>query len=71
MRNKEFKVGEVFHCGLVKLKVAETNKPTSCEGCFFYNENFPMCDDFAETFVGKCDKSREDKIDVIFVKVED
>ena len=36
-----------------------------------WNENFPMCDDFAEAFVGKCDISRNDKTGVIFVKVEE
>lgn len=71
MAKKEFKVGETFQCGLVKLKVEPSKKPTSCVGCFFWNENFPMCDDFAEAFVGKCDISRKDKTGVIFVKVEE
>lgn len=71
MAKKEFKVGEVFQCGLVKLKVKETKKPTSCEGYFFFGENFPDCDDYMETLVGKCDRRRQDRTGVIFVKVED
>lgn len=71
MAKKEFKVGETFQCGLVKLRVEQSKKPTSCVGCFFWKENFPMCDDFAESLVGKCDKRRKDKTDVIFVKVEE
>ena len=71
MAKKEFKVGEVFQCGLVKLKVEETKKPTSCEGCFFWSVKFPSCDYYMEALVGLCDKRRKDEKDVIFVKVEE
>lgn len=71
MEKKEFKVGEVFQCGLVKLRVEPSRKLGSCVGCFFWYGNFPMCDDFAEVFVGKCDRSRKDKTDVIFVKIKE
>lgn len=69
MAKKEFKVGEVFQCGLVKLKCVKAEE-TICEGCFL--------DDFCEFYsqrnalIGYCDaSSREDKTNVIFVKVEE
>lgn len=71
MSKKEFKVGEVFQCGILKMRVEPSKHPKSCEGCFFWEDNFLKCDDIIETIVGKCDKSRQDKTDVIFVKVED
>lgn len=33
MFNGEYKVGEVFQCGLLKLKVVESPNPPSCTGC--------------------------------------
>lgn len=36
MEKKEFKVGEVFDAGLVRLKCVEASAPDSgCEGCIF------------------------------------
>lgn len=67
MAKKEFKIGEVFQCGLVKLKCAENIE--GCRECFFDVDE--PC--FAHvSLVGHCDSlSREDNTDVIFVKVED
>lgn len=48
MEKKEFKVGEVFTAGLVKLKCVEGE---SCEGCVF-EYNF-LCS-FADIIVGPC-----------------
>lgn len=65
---KEYKIGETFQCGLVKLKCKKAIN--GCVGCF-------LCDiitfqDDCKILVGECDKRmREDKQDVIFVKVED
>lgn len=69
MAKKEFEVGEVFQCGLVKLKCVESGT-YNCDGCFL--------DDCCETdiqcvnIVGLCGSiNREDKTDVIFVSVEE
>lgn len=36
MEKKEFKIGEVFDAGLVRLKCAEPTAPDAgCEGCIF------------------------------------
>lgn len=65
---KEFKVGEEFQCGLVKLRCEEDKGV--CERCVFDNIDV-MCDDLI--FVtGHCSSDkREDKTDVVFVKVEE
>lgn len=37
MEKKEFKVGEVFDAGLVRLKCMEPTAPNAgCEGCILY-----------------------------------
>lgn len=70
MAKTEFKVGEVFQCGLVKLKCVKSEKLTSCNGCFCSAKDEP-CKANVRIF-GKCDaRSREDKTDVIFKKVEE
>lgn len=66
---KEFKVGEVFQCGLVKLR-CEKVETYSCEGCLL-NDIFET-QGYCKKLVGECDSmNREDETDVIFVKVED
>ena len=69
-KKKEFKVGEVFQCGLVKLrceKKPQYCKPLRrCEYCFLVPNI--RCNKLG----GNCSScTREDKTDVIFVKVED
>lgn len=67
MKKKEFKVDEVFQCGLVKLKVEK--QTDHCEGCAF--RDFAFCGEICE-FSGSCNGiEREDKTDVIFKKVEE
>lgn len=69
MKRKEFKVGEVFTCGLVKLR-CEKIETYYCDGCFLNDvcETQGCC----KELVGECGSmNREDKTDVIFVKVED
>lgn len=69
MAKKEFKVGEVFQLGLVKLRV-EKSYMGFCKGCFF-RSSFYDCNSI-ETLTGECHHDeREDKTDVIFVKMED
>lgn len=65
---KEFKVGEIFQFGLVKLK-CDKGDCGSCNNCYFrYKDD---CSVFFD-FTGSCHFSnRKDKTDVIFVKVED
>lgn len=69
MAKKEFKIGEVFQCGLVKLKcVKAKDEKHPCCGCILDTCN---CLKFEE-FVGPCqDCIREDKTNVIFIKVND
>lgn len=67
---EEYKVGEEFQFGRIKLRVEPCIFENSCKGCFF--ELF--CDNDCkriETATGRCDKRREDKESVIFVKVEE
>lgn len=67
MKKKEFKVGEVFKFGNVKLR-CEESKNGGCLGCAFSSIGF--CEDIYP-FVGYCsEENREDKKNVIFVKVE-
>lgn len=65
MEKTKFKIGEVFQCGLVKLKCVEyEGEGNPCDDCYFGWE----CKDM----VGDCsESSREDKSNVIFVKAED
>lgn len=68
MEKKEFKVGEVFQCGLVKLIVKNGIK-SKCNGCVFCEKE--NCNSI-RFLVGDCDsRFREDKTDVIFKKVEE
>lgn len=68
MKKKEFKVGEVFQCGLVKLKCS--NLYDGCQGCFF--DKFMTDGEDCKLLIGECNGMyREDKTDVIFVKVEE
>lgn len=72
MAKKEFKVGEVFQCGLVKLKcvIEPINRSERCDGCFFDDNG--ECIDRFDNIVGKCSHlNRRDKENVIFVKVEE
>lgn len=63
MAKKEFKVGEVFQCGLIKLKCIKTN--SLCDKCYFIRR----CN---HEITGYCfAECRKDKNDVIFVKVEE
>lgn len=63
MEKKEFKIGEVFQCGLVKLKCIKSS--SLCANCYFIRR----CN---HEITGYCfAESRDDKTDVIFVKVED
>lgn len=68
MEKKEFKVGETFQCGLVKLKVEEERN--GCVGCVFTGVG-DACK-IAGLLVGNCIAGeREDATDVIFVEVEE
>ena len=67
MAKTEFKIGQTFQCGHVKLKV---EKSKSCDKCFF-NSTMYECESNLY-FMDSCiAKEREDKNDVIFVKVEE
>lgn len=70
IQNTEYKVGEVFQCGLIKLRCEESRIIGSCcEGCFFH---FYCFKETTRNIAGPCARTqRKDKTDVIFVKVEE
>ena len=67
----ERKIGEVFECNGVRLKVVEGE---GCENCYFHNlvlfGNVCKCGEYMK-IRGKCGIIREDGKSVQFVKVED
>lgn len=67
MKKKEFKIGEEFQLGLLRLKCIKTDDTyKQCDQCFL-GECW-QCSDIA----GDCMSSiREDKQNVVFVKVDD
>lgn len=70
MKKEEFKIGEVFQCGLVKLKCVKANK--ECDGCFFDKLISSCMSSCIADMTGECDSGyRLDKTDVIFVKMEE
>lgn len=73
MQKKEFKIGEVFQCGLVKLKCEkEIDEEALCRKCFFYRNEEYFCNDITKEISGECDMNyRLDNQGVIFVKVEE
>lgn len=68
MEKKEFKVGEVFDAGLVRLKCVEPTAPgAGCEGCIF---NYFTCE-AVDVIAGPCNHAeREDNKNVIFIKAD-
>ena len=65
MKKKEFKVGEVFTAGFVKLKCVEND---TCDGCIF--EDCMPCS-FRDVTIGPCEHiDRQDNKDVIFIKAD-
>lgn len=64
----EFEVGEVFQCGLMKLKCVEGKR---CTDCFFDKFDDIKHGDCLD-IIGACwDEDRKDGKEVIFVKAED
>lgn len=68
MEKKEFKVGETFTAGLVRLKCVEPTAPDAgCEGCIF---DYFTCGAVG-VVAGPCSHAeREDNRDVIFIKAD-
>lgn len=65
MEKKEFKVGEVFTAGLVRLKCVEGDK---CDRCIFEDYNSCSCTDI---IIGPCGHAdRQDNKNVIFIKAD-
>lgn len=67
MGRNEFNVGEYIDFGLIQLKCLKQREDLigKCDGCFLIN--IPNC----KKIVGECsEREREDKQDVIFVKVQ-
>lgn len=72
MKKKEFKVGEEFQFGLIRLRV-EDGTGMMCHRCFFNEiEEIDGTDYFVERCVGSClDSDRSDGKHVIFVEVKE
>lgn len=70
MGKKEFKIGEVFQYGIAKLKCVKAPcGGRKCYECVLYYDWEDVC--LGQDFAGECGRrDREDKTDVIFVKVE-
>lgn len=70
---KEYKIGETFQYGLVKLRCIKApceSRFESCYRCVFYDDWNDTC--LGDRFVGECERrEREDKTDVIFEEVEE
>lgn len=70
MKKKEFKVGETFQFGLIKLRAVE--RTYCCKGCYFLDNDDMQCGEEVEKIVGHCTSSeRSDGKSVAFVKVEE
>jgi hypothetical protein len=68
MTKKEFQIGEIFQYGLVKMLCKKADATRLCYDCDFYDLHNECC---IGDYVGECSgRNREDKTDVIFVKVE-
>lgn len=68
MEKKEFKIGEVFQCGLIKLKCVE--EINFCKGCFL--NDITSVQKQCKKLVGECESlDRKDGEGVIFVKVDE
>lgn len=67
-RKKEFAIGEIFQCGLIKLVVKEQEDVLGgCEDCIFFKQG-GVC---TETILGPCDaEHREDRKEVKFIIVD-
>lgn len=73
MEKKEYKAGETFQCGLVKLKAMEISG-LDCSKCFFYSICTALGNDsllLTDFIGGCCIADRNDKGNIIFVKVEE
>lgn len=70
MERKEFKIGEIFQFGRIKLRVEETNERDGCAGCYFNRLSYGECIELRYS-IGNCLLNREDDKNVIFVKVEE
>lgn len=65
MEKKEFKVGEVFDAGLVRLKCVEGD---TCDRCIFEDYDSCSCIDI---IIGPCGHiDRQDNKNVIFIKAD-
>ena len=64
MPKKEFKVGEVFQCGLVNLRVVKSEKAGTCTGCDLLGLEYCTA---VQEFIGSCYRGdREDKTNLTY-----
>ena len=64
----ERKIGEVFECDGVKLRVEEERR--GCKGCYFQRKKKGWCISLKE-IIGECMDSMRNDTGVIFIKIDD
>lgn len=69
-KKTEFKIGEEFQFGLIKLKcIKEPGNDNPCQGCYFNNNFGSLC--HLDVAGNCCKLDRTDKTGVIFVEVNE
>lgn len=71
MAKSEYKLGETFQYGRIKLKVEKQTE--TCKGCFLSKVcSYGLFDSFIIISAGYCRSfERDDNTDIVFKKVED
>lgn len=68
---EEYKVGEVFQFGKIKLKCVENMEDDPCSGCVFLDSHISICESLPK-FIGECCYlSRNDRKSVIFIEAKE
>ena len=67
---EDYKVGEEFQFGRIRLRVEKCDNPISCENCFFRGYR-DKCDVITDAIGECCTVLRYDGNSVKFVKVEE
>lgn len=67
---ENYKLGEEFQFGKIRLRVEKCKNLVDCENCFF-NDNNKRCAALPESIGHCCSTCRDDETSVKFVKVEE
>lgn len=70
-KKTEFKIGEVFKLGLMKIRAEKRYDKMGCRECYFYEFCCDCEEEFRYNIIGSCDgRERKDGTDVIFKEVK-